>query len=353
LPSPARFASVYLYVAAMGAALWLHGPWVLLPVALTFVVIPILDALAGTSAWNPDPAEAAALADDARYRWLTWAWLPFGIALTILTLMRVVSPDANWAERIGLVFALGFTNGIGIVFAHELVHRPGRFEQFLGEAILTIVSYAHFRVEHVFGHHRFVATPRDPATARYGENVYTFIPRSVAGQLASAWQLEGERLARRGDPVWSARNRMIWYAVALLAAYAGVGAFFGPLGLVFFALQGCVAFASLEVVNYLEHYGLARREIAPGKYETTQPRHSWNSAHRVTNWYYINLARHSDHHAFASRRYQLLRTYGDEHIPQLPYGYPSMYLLALVPPLWFRTMNPRVQAWRERNAQAA
>jgi alkane 1-monooxygenase len=343
----APFTLAYVYAAAVLAGAALRGPWVLLPALLTFVVLPALDALCGVSLWNPAPDEERSLAADPRYRWITWAWLPVGAAATFYALAASLGPGWSWPERIGLAVGTGLMNGVaGIVYAHELVHQPGRFEQFLGEAMLTLVTYTHFRVEHVFGHHRLVATPHDPATSRYGESFYAFLVRSVGGQVVSAARLEAERLERLGAAPWGPRNRILAYAAVLVLLYAAIFALAGWPGAIFFAAQSVAAFVSLEVVNYLEHYGLVRREIAPGKYETVKPRHSWNSAHRVSNWLMINLARHSDHHAVASRRYQILRTFGPDEAPQLPAGYGSMYVLALVPPLWFAVMNPRVDAWR-------
>jgi alkane 1-monooxygenase len=344
-----RYSLAYIYALTVWGAIVWRGPWVLLPAAFSFVLVPIVDALAGVSGWNPSAADEAALQADARYRWITWAWLPVGVGMTLWALVASLAPGWSPAERLGLAFGVGLMNGAaGIVYAHELVHQSRRFEPLLGEAMLMLVSYPHFRVEHVFGHHRYVATPRDPATARYGEHFYAFLLRSVFGQIVSAWHLEAARLRRAGRAATG--NRLVAYAIVLAAIYAALLVFTGWRGAGFFALQSFIAFATLEVINYLEHYGLMRREIAPGRYETVRPHHSWNSSHRVSNWILINLARHSDHHAAASRRYQILRTFDDAQAPALPAGYAVMYLLALVPPLWFRVMNPRVRAWRERHA---
>jgi len=343
----APFSLAYIYAIAVAAGIEARGPWLLLPLLLTFAIIPIADAVAGISSWNPRGDEERVLAEDARYRLITWAWLPAGICMNAWALFAASAPAWTLAQRVELAIGVGLMNGVaGIVYAHELVHQASRFERFLGEAMLMLVTYPHFRVEHVFGHHRYVATPRDPATARYGEHFYAFFVRSVLGQLRSAWHLEAERLRRLDVAVFSTRNRLLVYTLALAALYAAIAWRFGGFGVAFFAGQSLVAFGSLELINYLEHYGLLRRETGPNQYETVRPYHSWNAAHRVSNWTLINLGRHSDHHAAASRRYQILRTFDDGEAPQLPAGYPGMYLLALVPPLWFRVMNPRVRAWR-------
>ena len=137
---------------------------------------------------------------------------------------------------------------------------------------------------------------------------------------------------------------MLGYALTQLALLASIAAVYGPAGLSVFVAQAAVAFSILEVINYVEHYGLVRREIAPGEYERIAPQHSWDSSHRLSNWMLINLARHSDHHCLAAKRYQSLELL--PHAPQLPGGYGAMFLLALIPPLWFRVMNPRVDALR-------
>jgi alkane 1-monooxygenase len=222
------------------------------------------------------------------------------------------------------------------------VHRRHRFERALGEILLASVSYTHFAIEHVHGHHRHVGTPHDPATARLGESFYRFLPRTVLGGVASAWRLEAERLARRGRGVLSPSNRMLRYGLTQVLLYPLVWAAAGGTGVAVFAGQAFVAVSLLEVINYIEHYGLMRKEIAPGEYERIAPQHSWDSAYRLTNWMLINLARHADHHCLASKRYQSLEL--PSQAPQLPAGYGAMLLLALTPPLWFRVMNPRALA---------
>jgi alkane 1-monooxygenase len=248
------------------------------------------------------------------------------------------------------MLSTGITTGtIGITFAHELIHRPGRLELALGEILLATTSYTHFAIEHVYGHHRYVATPRDPATARLGESLFAFIPRCVIGSLASAWRIERERLAKRRRPWWHASNRMLRYGVTQVALYAAVAIWWGWLAALVLGAQAAIAFSLLETINYIEHYGLERREIAPGRYERVQPWHSWNSSHRLSNWLLINLARHSDHHLVASKRYQVL-----DHVaiaPQLPAGYAAMFLLAMCPPLWRRVMDPRVRALGGRSVK--
>lgn len=338
------FGFGYLYAAAVLAGVVWQGAWLAAPALLSFVVLPLVDASVGLHLWNPAPADEARLARSRALRLVTWGWVPVGVGVTLYAIATAASPSCTWSERLWLALGVGLMNSVvGIVYAHELVHQASRFEQFLGEVLLTLVTYTHFRIEHVFGHHRYIGTPRDPATARYGEGFYRFWARSVYGQLRSAWYLECDRLARAGRARISFSNRALMYALVIVAVYAAIGLAWGWVGVALFALQSAIAFTSLEITNYVEHYGLLRARREDGSYETVRPSHSWNSAHRITNWFLINLGRHSDHHAAASRRWQILRTYDEEAAPQLPSGYAAMYLLALVPPLWFAVMNPRVR----------
>src|SRR6266446_5529382 len=232
----------------------------------------------------------------------------------------------------------------GVPVAHELMHRPGRLRRSVAEVQMGLLSYPHFCIEHVEGHHRYVATPRDPATARLGESLFAFYPRVVWGSLRSAWRIEAGRLHDRGIGVLSFHNRMLRYAILLWVLYAVLFVQFGWPGITFFAVQSAVGFSTLEVINYVEHYGLTRRESAPGCYERVGVEHAWNSNHRVSNWLLFNVARHSDHHCDSRRPWGSLRNL--DEAPQLPAGYFSMFVLALVPPLWHRVMDPRVASWQ-------
>lgn len=317
-----------------------RGWWTLLPVLVVFGAVPLLDALGGKA---EDGRISPDLERNLWFKAVTWLWVPVQLALLGWVLAMAAWGGLTVLERAGLAISMGVTAGaIGITFAHELIHRRAALERALGEILLTSVSYAHFAIEHVHGHHRQVATPLDPATARFGESFYRFLPRTVGGGLRSAWRLETERIARRGSGPWSRSNRLLRYAAAQTLTYAFVSIAFGTSGLLVFAGQALVAISLLEVINYIEHYGLMRREIAPGEYERVTSRHSWDSSYRISNWMLINLARHSDHHCTAAKRYQSLELAPDA--PRLPAGYAAMFLLALVPPLWFRVMNPRALA---------
>jgi len=322
---------------------WLTPVWV-------FAIFPLLDTWVGLETRNPAPADEARLAADALARALPIAALPACAALLAWGAPRfaaLLATDA--AAALGLAVSIGIVGGaIGITYAHELVHKPSAFERNAGGLLLSLVAYGGFKVEHVFGHHVDVATPRDTSTARLGQSAYGFLLRSFLVNPVRAWELAGRRVRARGLPAWHWRNEMyVWHGLTL-AWIAGLGAWLGSAGIAYFCLQAFVAIALLELVNYVEHYGLLRRTLPGGGYERVTPRHSWNDSHKLSNLVLLNLQRHSDHHAHAARRYTVLRHHDDA--PQLPTGYASLILLALAPPLWRRFMDPRVAAWEAATA---
>ncbi|HMZ50603.1 MAG TPA: alkane 1-monooxygenase, partial [Flavobacteriales bacterium] len=200
--------------------------------------------------------------------------------------------------------------------------------------------YTHFAVEHNFGHHKRVSTPEDPASSRMGESFWKFLPRTVIGGFKSAVEIEKARLERKGKSFWSLENELLqgWAITAgFVAANVAIS---GPRAIPFLVAQGAYGASLLEVVNYIEHYGLLRQKDANGKYERTQPEHSWNSNYVITNLVLYQLQRHSDHHAYPTRSFQSLRHF--EGTPQLPGGYASMLLPAYIPSWWFAVMDPKV-----------
>ncbi|HEU4669139.1 MAG TPA: alkane 1-monooxygenase [Dyella sp.] len=316
------------------------------PVLFIFGVVPWIDRACGVETGNwDDAAEARQLEDSAYFRTLTALVVPVWLGLLAWCTWQFARQPFGAAGQLGWLVSTGVIGGVlAINPAHELIHKSTRWEPLLGGVLLTSVGYPGFKVEHVRGHHLHVATPEDSSSARLGESVYAFVPRALWRNVRNAWRLEAKRLRSRGHSPWSARNEMLrWYALWLgfMAAFALAG---GPHALGFFLLQGLIAAATLEVINYVEHYGLERRELAPGRYERVTHHHSWNAPQRYTNWLLFNLQRHSDHHAVARRRYQALRHHDDS--PQLPAGYATMFVLALAPPLWRRLMDPRALACR-------
>ncbi len=337
-----------LLMVPMGIVAAIFGGWTiaLIP-AYGWIVMSILDRFAGLETDNMDLETGEA--DLYWYKLITIIWLPIQLTLVFGCLMVI-----NWGshlsgwESVFLMMAMGVVSGsIGINYAHELIHQKNRLEQRLGEALLISVLYGHFRSEHLIVHHRYVGTPRDPVTARYNESFYRFFIRVLPGCFRSAWNAEVDRLHRKGLPALHRSNPFWRYglgAISFLAIAALIG---GWAGVGLFVIQAFVAILQLELVNYVEHYGLTRRHLGDGKYEHVQPRHSWNAAHKMTNFLLINLQRHSDHHYKPDRRFPLLQTYEASEAPQLPFGYPLMTAIATNPLLWRRMMNPMVRKWRQ------
>lgn len=327
--------------ASAAIGLWLGGPFAFLTPLLVFVAVPLLDIGFGRDDRNLDPAAEARAKSRPLYSWILYAYLPVSVALMLALGHRLTLADASLAEQAGWILGVALSvGGIGITVAHELVHRPSAVEQWIGKGILMTVLYMHFAIEHVRGHHALVATEEDPATARKGESVYGFLLPSIIGQLVSAWRLETRRLAKRSLGTWSLRNGMIQFALIQGLWLLTLAWLFGPAFLPAYLLTAFLSFSLLEVVNYIEHYGLERGRDTDGRYERVDAHHSWNSDHVVSRALLFELTRHADHHAHASRPYPILRSLDDG--PQLPTGYPGMILLALVPPLWFRVMDARL-----------
>jgi alkane 1-monooxygenase len=335
-----------LPLAAIGAA---FGGWtvLLLPI-YGWVIISLMDAALGLNQSNADTDTPEA--DLFWYRLITMIWLPIQIVAIYATIWWVTHTGhlALW-EKLSLFFGVGVISGsVGIVYSHELMHQKNRLERWLGDLLLATVLYSHFRSEHLLVHHRYVGTPRDAVSARYGEGFHGFFLRVLWESPQSAWRAERQLLARAGRSMAHRKNPFWRYGALQIAALALAYALGGWAGLGFFAFQALVAVWQLELVDYIEHYGLTRKHLGDGKYESIMPRHSWNASHKASNWFLINLQRHSDHHYKPDRRFPLLQTYGAEAAPQLPYGYPAMTVMALIPPLWRRVMNRRVRAWRRQ-----
>lgn len=334
---PALVGLNLLRFEASGALLWLY-----LSPLIMYGLIPLLDRLFGEDASNPPPEAVPALESDPWYRLLVVLFVPFQLLLFVFGAQLAVAHAGDAWVWLGLLLSVGGINGVAINTAHELGHKHAGWERWLAKVALAPVAYGHFFVEHNRGHHRRVATFEDPASSRLGESFWRFLPRTVLGSLQSAWALERARLAGHGLGVWHWRNENLqaWALTALL--WGALLAWLGLALLPFLLLQALYGFSLLEVVNYVEHYGLKRAVQADGKVERCRPEHSWNSNHVVSNLFLYQLQRHSDHHAHPARRYQALRHFAEA--PQLPSGYAAMILVAYLPPLWFRLMDPRVLA---------
>lgn len=324
-----------------------RGGWtvLLLPVS-TWFLYSVIDIFTGLNTDNADLETS----DDQLYwyRLITMVWAPLQFAVIFGMLYYVTRADhLNGWEQYFLFIGVGVMTGtIGINYSHELMHQKPRIERDMADALLAMVLYSHFRSEHMLVHHRYVGTPRDPVTARYGEGFWRFFVRVLRECPRSAFAAEKAMLARKGLP-WYHRSNPFWRYWLLQAGFLGLALLIGGVwGLFLFLVQSFTAIWQLELVNYTEHYGLTRKHLGEGKYEHVKPHHSWNAAHRATNWLLINLQRHSDHHFKPDRRFPLLQNYNAAQAPQLPFGYPVMTIAAMSPTVWRRVMNPRVRRWR-------
>jgi alkane 1-monooxygenase len=313
-----------------------------LPLLISYGLMPLLDYLLGEDENNPPEVLVPQLQEERYYRWLTWLTVPLHFVALVGCAWWAGTHALSWWAFVLLAFVIGTGSGLGINTGHELGHKHNRFEQWLAKLVLAVPVYGHFTVEHGQGHHRWVATPHDHASSRMGESIYRFALRELPGGIRRAWQLEKERLIKTGKPTWGWHNELLQsYGIAIVLQL-GLIVSFGWVMVPFLAIHNMVAWWQLTSANYVEHYGLLRDQIENGKYESPKPHHSWNANHTVSNLALFHLQRHSDHHAYPSRRYQSLRHF--ENVPQLPSGYFGMFPLACIPSLWFKVMDPRLMA---------
>ena len=322
-------------------ALWI-------PVVFFYGIAPLLDWLLGEDRSNPPESAVPALDADRYYRWVTYLLVPVLWLSFIFSAWFVVHYDLPLHGWIAMILITGSVGGFCINLGHELGHKNTTLERWLAKIVLAPTAYGHFYTEHNRGHHRDVATPADPASSRMGESIYAFLLREMPGSARRAWKLEADRLQREGHSVWSLRNDLLQPALITVALWTALTLWLGVQILPFLLVASFWANFQLTSANYIEHYGLLRKERAPGKYEICQPHHSWNSNHIFSNWALFHLQRHSDHHAHPLRRYQSLRHF--PNLPSLPNGYFGMFTIAYIPPLWRYVMDERLLSVVGRNA---
>ncbi|EED32103.1 alkane 1-monooxygenase [gamma proteobacterium NOR5-3] len=326
--------------AGSGQMIWFWGTLI-----VWYCLVPIVDHLLPTDKSNPPEEVVPQLEADRYYRVLTYLTVPIHYFTLIYTAYVVGTQNLPWHAILGLALSVGVVNGLAINTGHELGHKKTTTERWLAKIVLAVVGYGHFLIEHNRGHHVDVATPIDPASAKMGQSIYGFATWEIPNAVRRAWTSEKSRLARqgRGGP-WTLQNEVLQPTLITVLLYGGLLLAFGWIMVPYLFLQALWGwFGILTSANYVEHYGLLRKKLENGRYEQCQPHHSWNSNHIMSNLILFNLQRHSDHHANATRRYQSLRSFDD--LPELPSGYPLMFAIALIPPLWFALMDKRVVAW--------
>lgn len=344
--SKLKYIAVFISPAVVFLSMYLGHYWVFLAPIYVFGIIPFLELFTPGTQENLAKAEEEIVKNDRFYDYLLYAMVPIQLGLMVYFFYALSTRTIPVWEQIGMAIAFGMSCGaLGINMAHELGHRHTRYEQLMSKILLATTQYLHFFIEHNRGHHKNVSTDEDPASARYGEMVYTFYFRSIIGSWLSAWKLESERLRKHSQSFWSFHNEMLVYQIIQLSMLLAIGYFAGLQILALYGIASLTGILLLETVNYIEHYGLRRKKVGDAYYEKTMPAHSWNSNHTLGRILLLELTRHSDHHYMANRKYQVLRHFEDS--PQMPAGYPAMMLLSLFPPLWFYVMHKEIDTYKK------
>ena len=347
-----KYIWAYLIPVSGFAAVAYAGYWSYLTVFIAFGFIPLFEAILPQNPSNLDEETEQKKNANRFFKYLLYINLPLVFGLIAFFFYKLQNVALANFEITGLCLSTGIVLGAaGINVAHELGHKKSKTDQFFSKLLLLPTLYMHFFIEHNRGHHRSVGTPEDSATAKKNENLYFFWIRSVVGGYINAWKLEKIKLSKKGKSAFSLQNEMLVFQITQIAYLIIIGFVFSLQIMLFGVAIAIVGFLLLESINYVEHYGLFRRKLDNGKYEKVSLRHSWNSDHELGRIMLYELVRHSDHHYKASRNYQVLRHFDES--PQLPYGYPSSMILAMLPPLWFRIMNPLVDQWEKKSLELA
>ena len=339
-----KYASPFIIFVLAYLSFIGKGWMTFLPVYWAYLIIPILELLIKPDETNLEAAEEEMAKNDRVYDYLLYLIVPLLYASIIFFLFSLKEDGLTTADLIGRTLTMGLLLGaFGINVAHELGHRVKRFEKFLAKILLLPSLYMHFIIEHNRGHHKKVGTREDPATSRENESVFSFYLRTIVEGYKNAWQIANNDVRKKGNNLLSLNNEMFVYTILQTAFIVLVFAVFGwKIGL-WYLVAAAGGISLLETVNYIEHYGLVRKEIEPGKFERAMPHHSWNSSHVMGRLMLFELSRHSDHHYMASRKYQILRHH--DKSPQMPTGYPGMMILSLVPPLFFYVMRKQMKKY--------
>ncbi|NNC94216.1 MAG: alkane 1-monooxygenase [Chitinophagales bacterium] len=346
-----KYLTAYLIPLSAILALYLQGWWSFATVILAFGIIPALEPFLPRSQKNLSVEESVNKKKDRYFDWLLYLNLPLVYGILLYFLFSFSSTELAGYEITGLILSVGIVIGTsGINVGHELGHRLNSTDRFLAKALLLPALYMHFHIEHNRGHHKYVSTDEDPASAKKGEWIFTFWIRSLFGGYRNAWKHEAKRLKKKNASVVSLKNEMIRFLIIQITYLALIFGFFGLTGLAISLGCAFTGVLLLESINYIEHYGLRRQVLPNGSYERVNPTHSWNANYELGRIMLYELTRHSDHHYIASKKYQLL----DHHYesPELPLGYPAAMLLAMVPPLWFNVMDQRIEKYHSSRAAA-
>jgi len=337
------YTLVFLYLIFYYCSTYLKNPFI--AIWIFFGIFPILDQILSMDLQNPTKEQQKELKNMVRFKIpliltisLDWILLFWGIR-------EIIKNEHGYLYNLGILLIMIVFEGASINTSHELNHKIKKFDNIFGTLNLSKAFYMHFLIEHNQGHHRNVATYDDPASSRLNESIYKFFPRTVFCTYISAWEIENKNCFEKYETAFTWKNRMIYFTVAILLFPVLFYCLFGLLGMLLQIIIGIGSFLLLEIVNYIEHYGLERKKLENGNYENVNNTHSWNAPHRMTNYILFKLQRHSDHHENALKPYQILCTHEDS--PLLPNGYALCMLLALYPKLWFKIMNPLIEIYKK------
>jgi alkane 1-monooxygenase len=337
-----KYALPFVIYLASFRSFMITGWMVWMPLIWAWILIPLIELFIKPNQRNMDAAGEEMAKADKTYDILLYAVVLLQYAALYQFLSGITNPELKWYDTVGRIWVMGLLCGtFGINVGHELGHRINKFEQLLAKMLLLTSQYMHFFIEHNKGHHKRVATPEDPSSARKNEWVYGFYFRSIIFSYFSAWMIADNDVKKKGKPVFSLHNEMIQFTIIQIAFVALIFFWFGWLTTIYYLIAAGIGILLLETVNYIEHYGLQRKATGAGTYERAMPEHSWNSNHPLGRLMLFELSRHSDHHYLASRKYQVLRHHNNS--PQMPTGYPGMMLLSLFPPVWFWVMNKKIK----------
>ena len=336
------YCLVFLYALFYIFCTYLKNPFIAL--WIVFGLLPILDQYVSMDLLNPTKDQQRELKNLIRFKIPLLLTIALDWVFLFWAINQITDKDQNFLYKLGVLIVIISLEGASINNSHELNHKIKKFDNIIGTLNLSKSFYMHFIIEHNQGHHRNVATFDDPATSRLNESVYRFFPRTVSGTFFSAWEIENRNCAEKYGNIYTYKNRMIWFSLAIIALPLIFYAIYGLKGMLLQIVIGIGSFLLLELVNYIEHYGLERKKLENGQYENVNTTHSWNAPHRFTNYFLFKLQRHSDHHENALKPYQNLCTY--ENSPLLPNGYSLCILMALFPNLWFEVMNPMVESYK-------
>lgn len=317
-----------------------HGEWFWLTVFVFYIGIASADLVFGKDDINPNSEQEEQLKNSSYYNSILLVTIPLYWISFVATTYVALTGDLPWYNMAAVLIGLGAMFAGAFCVSHELGHRTQPLLRWGAKVSIAMFGYCHFHIEHNRGHHVHVSTPEDPASSRMGESIYQFVRRELPGTLKRAMKLETVRLDRLGLGFWHWKNDILQTALIALVMHGLIVALIGLQAIPFLIAACAMGYLQLTMANYLEHYGLLRQKRENGRYERCEPRHSWNCNNKFSNFVTLQLQRHSDHHANATRQYQILRDY--QEVPLLPAGYPIMMFICLIPPLWRAVMDKRL-----------